>query len=139
AHGRRLLGNMLLELLPRKMVSTFSLLGVPADKPCHQISHAERRRTVTLMKGLQLTVTGSRPIAEAIVTAGGVDTREIDPRTLESRRIRGLFFCGEVIDVDGDTGGYNLQAAFSTGFVAGESAACAASSSHSFDGDCPLG
>jgi len=129
AHGRKQLCNMLVELLPNKMVGVFvSLLGIPADKPCHQISHAERRSIVTLMQDLQVTVTGSRPIAEAIVTAGGIDTREIDPRSMESRRIRGLFFCGELIDLDGDTGGYNLQAAFSTGFVAGESAARAVSS-----------
>jgi hypothetical protein len=129
AHGRKQLSNMLVELLPHKMVDVFvSLLGIPPDKPCHQISHAERRSIVALMQDLQVTITGSRSIAEAIVTAGGIDTREIDPRSMESRHIRGLFFCGEVIDFDGDTGGYNLQAAFSTGFVAGESAACAVSS-----------
>jgi len=129
AHGRKQWSNMLVELLPSKMADVFvSLLGIPPDKPCHQISHMERRSILALMQDLQVTITGSRPIAEAIVTAGGVDTREIDPRSMESRLIRGLFFCGEVIDFDGDTGGYNLQAAFSTGFVAGESAAHAVGS-----------
>ena len=76
-----------------------------------------------LLRDLRLTVTTSRPLEEAIITAGGVDTTEINPRTMESKVINNLFFCGEVIDVDADTGGYNLQAAFSTGYLAGESAA----------------
>ena len=76
-----------------------------------------------LMRDLRMTIAAARPIEEAIVTAGGVDTSEVDPRTMESRLIKNLFFCGEVIDVDAHTGGYNLQAAFSTGYVAGESAA----------------
>jgi len=123
-HGRKQLRTILTHLLPRRMVSIFiTQLGIPPDKPGHQVTAAERRRIVELLQGLQVTVTGSRPITEAIVTAGGVDTTEIDPRTMESRLIKGLFFCGEVIDVDADTGGYNLQAAFSTGYLAGESAA----------------
>jgi len=76
-----------------------------------------------LLRDFRLTIVGHRPIAEAIVTAGGVSTREIDPRTMESRLVRGLYFCGEVLDINADTGGYNLQAAFSTGYVAGQSAA----------------
>jgi predicted flavoprotein YhiN len=75
------------------------------------------------LKRFRLEVTGHRPFAEAIVTAGGVDTREINPRTMASRLVKGLYFCGEVLDLDADTGGYNLQAAFSTGWVAGRSAA----------------
>jgi len=77
----------------------------------------------TLLQDLRLVITGHHPLAEAIITAGGVDTREINPRTMESRLVRGLYFCGEVLDVQADTGGYNLQAAFSTGWLAGESAA----------------
>lgn len=123
-HGRRQWQNLLSQLLPSKLTSVFvALLGIPADKPAHQITGTERRRLVTLLQDLRVTITGSRPLSEAIVTAGGVDTTEIDPRTMESKLVRGLYFCGEVIDVDADTGGYNLQAAFSTGYLAGESAA----------------
>ena len=123
-HGRRQVHNMLAELLPGRMIKPFvTLLGIPADKPGHQITAAERKSMVALLQDLRVTITGSRPIAEAIVTAGGVDTAEINPRTMESRLIKGLFFCGEVIDIDADTGGYNLQAAFSTGYLAGEAAA----------------
>jgi predicted flavoprotein YhiN len=100
-----------------------ALLGIPADKPGHQINARERRRLATLLQDLRMTVTAARPIDEAIVTAGGVETAEIDPRSMASRLVEGLYFCGEMIDVDADTGGYNLQAAFSTGYLAGESAA----------------
>lgn len=78
---------------------------------------------MNFLKDWRLTVKGPRPIEEAIITAGGVCVKEIHPQTLESKIIRGLHFCGELIDVDGKTGGYNLQAAFSTGWVAGEAAA----------------
>ena len=78
---------------------------------------------MSFLKDWRLTLKRPRPLEEAIVTAGGVSVREIHPSTMESKIIRGLYFCGEVIDVDGKTGGYNLQAAFSTGWVAGESAA----------------
>jgi len=122
--GRQQLRNVLAGLLPGKMVDVFvALLGIPSDKPGHQISARERRRLATLLQDLRMAVTGARPIDEAIVTAGGVETAEIDPRSMASRLIEGLYFCGEVIDVDADTGGYNLQAAFSTAYLAGESAA----------------
>jgi predicted flavoprotein YhiN len=75
------------------------------------------------LKDFQFEITGHRPLAEAIITAGGVNLAEIDPRTLGSRKIQGLFFAGEVLDLDADTGGYNLQAAFSTGWLAGKAAA----------------
>jgi predicted Rossmann fold flavoprotein len=124
SHGRSQLRGVLAQLLPRKMIEVFiRLLGIPADKPGHQLSADERRRIVVLLQDLRVTIVASRPIAEAIVTAGGVDTVEIDPRTMESKLIDRLYFCGEVIDVDADTGGYNLQAAFSTGYLAGQSAA----------------
>lgn len=122
--GRQQLRNVLAGLLPGKMVDAFvALLGIPANKPGHQINARERRRLAALLQDLRMTVTAARPIDEAIVTAGGVETAEIDPRSMASRLIEGLYFCGEVIDVDADTGGYNLQAAFSTGYLAGESAA----------------
>jgi hypothetical protein len=99
------------------------LSGVPGDKPAHQITAQERARLLALLRNLRVTVVGQRPLREAIVTAGGVALGEVNPRTMESRRVAGLYFCGEVLDLDADTGGYNLQAAFSTGWVAGESAA----------------
>ena len=76
-----------------------------------------------MFQDLRLTVVGARPLAEAIITAGGVDVSEVWPQTLQSRLVGGLYFCGEILDVDADTGGFNLQAAFSTGWLAGESAA----------------
>jgi predicted flavoprotein YhiN len=88
-----------------------------------QVTAQERARLREWLKDFRLWVTGHRSFAQAIVTAGGVDTREVNPRTMESRLVQGLFFVGEVVDVDADTGGYNLQAAFSTGWVAGRAAA----------------
>jgi predicted Rossmann fold flavoprotein len=99
------------------------LTNIPADRKVHSVSAKERRRLRTWLKDFRLEVTGFRPFAEAIVTAGGVDTREVDPRTMESRLTKGLFLAGELLDIQGDTGGYNLQAAFSTGWLAGRSAA----------------
>ena len=96
---------------------------IPADRPGHQISAAEREKLLGLLKALRFNIRGALPMTAAIVTAGGVALGEIDPRTMASRLVSGLFFCGEVMDIDADTGGYNLQAAFSTGFVAGEEAA----------------
>lgn len=78
---------------------------------------------MSLLKDWRLSIRGPRPVEEAIITSGGVSVKEIHPLTMESKIVRGLYFCGEVIDVDGKTGGYNLQAAFSTGWVAGEAAA----------------
>jgi len=128
--GKRAFRNILKELLPRKMITLFvRLTGIPPGKPGHQITAAERKRLFSLLRDFRLTIVGHRPIAEAIVTAGGVSTREVDPRTMESRLVRGLYFCGEVLDINADTGGYNLQAAFSTGYVAGQSAARAVTGS----------
>jgi hypothetical protein len=78
---------------------------------------------VSLLKSLHFNIKSPLPLASAMVTAGGISLKEIDPRTMASRLIAGLYFCGEVLDIDADTGGYNLQAAFSTGYVAGEEAA----------------
>lgn len=122
-NSRRQFKNSLDELLPQKMIPVFiSLSGIDPDKPCHQIKREERHNMIELLKNLTLTVTGTRPIAEAIVTAGGINVKEINPKTMESKIIKGLYFAGEVLDVDGYTGGYNLQAAFSTGYVAGKNA-----------------
>ena len=122
--GRRAYHNVVKGLLPSKMIRLFVRLSrVPGGKPAHQINSDERGRLRVLLRDFRLTVTASRPIGEAIITAGGVDTDEIDPRSMESKIVKGLYFCGEMIDVDADTGGYNLQAAFSTGHLAGEAAA----------------
>lgn len=123
-HGKRAFRNVVKGLVPAKMVDVLvALSGVPSDKAAHQISAAERKRLLALLRDLRMTVTAQRPLREAIVTAGGVALDEVNPRTLESRLVRGLYFCGELLDVDADTGGYNLQAAFSTGWLAGDAAA----------------
>ncbi len=124
AHGKRQCKGILAGLLPRKLVDPLAALaGIPLDKPAHQITAAERERLVEVLKSLRFEITGSLPMVAAIVTAGGVSLKEVDPRTMASRLVPGLYFCGEVLDIDADTGGYNLQAAFSTGWVAGEGAA----------------
>jgi predicted Rossmann fold flavoprotein len=124
AHGKRQFRTLLKGLLPRKLIPVcIDLTGIPADKVAGQLTSEERRRLRTWLKDFRLEVTGYRPFTEAIITAGGVDVREVDPRTMASRLVEGLYFAGEVLDVDADTGGYNLQAAFSTGWVAGRSAA----------------
>ena len=123
-YSKRSFGNILKGLLPNKMVAAFvDLSGIPPDKPGHQITAEERERLLSLLKSLRFNIRGSLPLTAAMVTAGGVSLKEVDPRTMASRLVRGLYFCGEVIDIDADTGGFNLQAAFSTGYVAGESAA----------------
>ncbi len=122
--GRRSYRNLLKGLLPQKMIDVVvARTGIPPDKPGHQITAEERERLGALLRDFRLTVVGHRPLEEAIVTAGGVDTREVDPRTMASRLVKGLYFAGEVLDVQADTGGYNLQAAFSTAYVAGQAAA----------------
>ena len=121
---RKQFKNSLGELLPVKMIPVIvRLSGIAPDKPVHQITREERARLVELLQGLHLTVTKTRPIAEAVVTAGGVAVKEIYPKTMQSRLVKGLFMAGEILDVDGYTGGFNLQAAFSTGMVAGTAAA----------------
>lgn len=122
--GKRSYRNLLKELLPLKMIDVFAARsGIPPSKPGHQISAEERLRVRELLHDFRLAIVGHRPLEEAIVTAGGVDTREVDPRTMASRLVQGLYFAGEVLNVQADTGGYNLQAAFSTGYVAGRAAA----------------
>jgi predicted Rossmann fold flavoprotein len=128
AYGKRQVATLLKGLLPRKLIPVCTeLTGVPPHKLASQVTAEERGRLRVWLKDFPLRVTGHHSFDQAIVTAGGVDTREIDPRTMASRLVRGLYFAGEVIDVDGDTGGYNLQAAFSTGWIAGRAAARAAS------------
>ena len=124
AQGRKPFRALLKGLLPGKLIPVaVEQTGIPAEKPGHQITADERKRLLFWLKHFRIGISGHRPLAEAIVTAGGVDTREVDPRTMASRLIQGLYFAGEVLDIDADTGGYNLQAAFSTGWLAGRSAA----------------
>lgn len=121
-YSRKQLKNSLDELLPKKMIPVIIMLSeIPSDKFVNQITRYERANLVRLLKNLEFNITGSRPVEEAIITAGGVSTDEINPSTMESKIIRGLFFAGEIIDVDGYTGGYNLTIAFSTGFLSGAS------------------
>jgi predicted flavoprotein YhiN len=111
-------------LVPAKMVDPLVLMtGIHPDKPGCQLNAAERERLLDHLKSLRFNIKQPLPMSSAIVTAGGISLKEIDPRTMASRKIKGLYFCGEVIDIDADTGGYNLQAAFSTGYLAGENAA----------------
>jgi predicted flavoprotein YhiN len=121
-YGKRGYRRILDGLLPLKMIEPFiQMTGIPADKPAHQITSAERDMIAGVLKSLRFNIRAPLPMSSAIVTAGGISLKEIDPRTMASRLIRGLYFCGEVMDIDADTGGYNLQAAFSTGFLAAES------------------
>lgn len=122
--SRRSFQNILKELLPQKMIAPIvKLSGIPAEKKANQINARERDGLAVLLKSLRFNIRGPLPLSSAMVTAGGVSLKEIDPRSLASKLVKGLYFCGEVMDLDADTGGYNLQAAFSTGFVAGEGAA----------------
>lgn len=114
------LKNSLYDLLPEKLVPIIiSLTKIDESKKVNVITAEERKRIVELLKGLEFEINELRPIDEAIITAGGVCTDEINPSTMESKIVNGLYFCGEVIDVDAYTGGFNLQIAFSTAFLAG--------------------
>ena len=122
--GREPLAAVLRGLLPPQMVPVcLRLTGLPGGLAAGQVRSGQRKRLRTWLKDFRLEVTGHRPLAEAIVTAGGVDLGGVDPRTMQSRLVAGLFFAGEILDLQADTGGYNLQAAFSTGWLAGRSAA----------------
>ncbi|MBA4392487.1 MAG: aminoacetone oxidase family FAD-binding enzyme [Desulfobacca sp.] len=124
AHHLKGLKAILKLLLPNRLIPVFChISGIDEEKKGNQISAQERSRLQGLLTDLRLTVSRPRPLEEAIVTAGGVRLNEVNPKTLESKIVPGLFLCGEVLDIQGKTGGYNLQAAFSTGWVAGESAA----------------
>ncbi|MBR5858313.1 MAG: NAD(P)/FAD-dependent oxidoreductase [Clostridia bacterium] len=109
-------------LLPSKLIEPFiEMTGIDPETKLNSLTKEERARIVALMKALPIKITGTRPIDEAIVTGGGVDCREIDPKTMQSKLVSGLYFAGEVMDIDAYTGGFNLQIAFSTAFVAGNS------------------
>ena len=121
--GKKHLINAMDKLLPKAIIPVIiERAGVPAHKAAGQLTHGERQRLCHAMKSFALTVVKTRPIDEAIITAGGVRCSEINPSTMESKIVGGLYFAGEIIDVDAYTGGYNLQIAFSTGYLAGENA-----------------
>jgi predicted Rossmann fold flavoprotein len=112
--------NSLDNLLPKKMISTvIELSGIDQNKKVNEITREERVRLVQLLKNFEITLHDFRPIEEAIITAGGISIKEINPKTMESKLIKGLYFAGEIIDVDAYTGGFNLQIAYSTGYTAG--------------------
>ena len=116
----KLFKNSLNELLPQKLIEPIiKLSGINENKKVNEITKIERLRLVKLLKNFTIVITGFRPIDEAIVTSGGINIKEINPKTMESKIVNGLFFAGEIIDVDAYTGGFNLQIAYSTGFVAG--------------------
>jgi len=122
AYANKSVRNGMADLLPQRLIPVvLSEAGVEEEKHVHQITKEERAAIVGTLKALKLHVAGYRPIQEAIVTRGGVSVKEINPSTMESRLVKGLYFAGEVIDVDALTGGFNLQIAFSTGYLAGSS------------------
>ena len=128
--SNRQFNTLLKGLLPAKLIPVCcDLVEIAPDKIANQISAVERRRLRLWLKDFRFEISGHRSFDEAIVTAGGVDIREVDPRTMQSRLISGLYFAGEILDVNGDTGGYNLQAAFSTGWLAGRGVGKAGSKS----------
>lgn len=125
-NGKKKAENIFKLWLPLSMVPVFiELTGIDPDKECHQISSTERKQIRYLLKNLIFPIYQSRSFKEAIITAGGIPVDEIFTKTMESRLVKGLYFAGEIIDVDADTGGYNLQIAYSTGWLAGE-ASCEA-------------
>ncbi len=116
--------NVMGALLPSKMISPFiEYTGIDERKKVNAITKEERKIILTSLKDFKIPLSGFRPIEEAIITSGGIDVNDITPKTLESKLHRGLYFAGEIIDVDAYTGGFNLQIAFSTGYLAGKSAA----------------
>ncbi len=119
-HGKKQLINIFRSWLPASMIPVFiELLQLDPEKACHQVSGKERKKIRHLMKNMRFEISHNRSFKEAIITAGGVLTSEIRPKTMESKIVAGLYFAGEIIDLDAETGGYNLQIAYSTGWLAG--------------------
>lgn len=116
------IASVMKNLLPSSLIKeVLSRSGIDSDKKVNSITKRERSSLLTTLKSFDMIVSGLRPMEEAIVTCGGVDVKQINPKTMESKLVRGLYFCGEVLDVDAFTGGFNLQIAFSTGYAAGNS------------------
>ena len=111
--------NALDKLLPKKMIDVIiEMSKINSEKKINEVTKEERHNLVKLLKNFEVTIQGFRPVDEAIITAGGISTKEINPKTMESKIVSGLFFAGEIIDVDAYTGGFNLQIAYSTGYTA---------------------
>ena len=118
--GKELLKSVLRGLMAKEMVSVcIRKISIDGNRKVSDLTSKERKRLRNWLKDFRLEIKSHRPFAEAIITAGGVSTKEIDPKTMESKKVKGLYIIGELLDVNADTGGYNLQAAFSTGFAAG--------------------
>jgi predicted Rossmann fold flavoprotein len=119
--GRRGVLNLAAELVPRRLAeSIMTRANIPADRRAAELSRAERAAIIDGLKRTAIPINGTLGFKKAEVTAGGVSLDEVDSRTMQSKLVRGLYFAGEVLDLDGPIGGYNFQAAFSTGFLAGE-------------------
>lgn len=124
-YRNRTMENALTDLLPRSMIPVvLRRLGVDPQLQANSLRKQERRALVELLKNFTLQITGKRPVAEAIITSGGIKTSEIDPKTMASKLVTGLYFAGEIIDCDAYTGGFNLQIAWATAFAAGNAASC---------------
>ncbi len=120
--GLKSVSNVMKNFLPHRLVPVFlKLANVSSIKKFKQITHQEKEKIIDLLTNFKLKVTKPRPIDEAVITRGGISLNEINPYTMESKKVKGLYFCGEIIDIDGKTGGYNLQMAFSTAFLSAES------------------
>ena len=118
-YKNRTMENALTDLLPRSMIPVVLMrLDIPGDLPAHSLKKEQRRKIVELLKDFSVPISGRRPVQEAIITSGGISTKEIDPKTMESKLQKGLFFAGEIIDCDAYTGGFNLQIAWATAFAA---------------------
>ena len=116
--------NALSDLLPQKMIPVaVERSGIPPRQKVHEITREQRRELLEVLKGFSIPIAGPRPVADAIVTSGGVKVEEVDPKTMESKCVKGLYFAGEILDTDAYTGGFNLQIAWATGRAAGFAAA----------------
>jgi predicted Rossmann fold flavoprotein len=121
-HGNKKLLNIFKLWLPSSMIPVFvDLLNINTEKECNQVSSKERKQILHLLKNLVFKISSYRSFKEAIITSGGINTKEISQKTMESKIVKGLYFAGEMIDLDAETGGYNLQIAYSTGWLAGNS------------------
>ena len=118
-YQNRAMENALTDLLPRSMIPVvLRRLGIDPAMQANSLTKQKRRELVQLLKAFPVEITGKRPVSEAIITSGGVKVSEIDPKTMESKRVKGLFFAGEIIDCDAYTGGFNLQIAWATAYTA---------------------
>ena len=122
-YQNRTIENALQDLYPKTMIPVMvERAEIPSDTKANSLTKQQRRRLLELTKGFSVEIAGTRPVSEAIITAGGIKTKEVDPKTMESKLVSGLYFAGEILDVDAYTGGFNLQIAWSTGFAAGVAA-----------------